>query len=390
MGMEDWIDQELAELASKHLLRTAMVYPSVGGKIIMAGQPLLNFSSNDYLNLAGHPDVIAASRRALEAYGAGATASRLVAGTLPIHEELERKLAAHKGYPCALLFGSGYMTNVGVIPSLVGRSDWVFADRLIHASLIDAITLSRAGLERFRHNDPAHLNELLSKAPASGRKLVVTESVFSMDGDLAPLPQIAEIAERHGALLMVDEAHATGVFGPAGAGLICAHNLTPKVQLSMGTLSKGLGSYGGFVACSDSMRRWLINRSRSFIYTTALPAAVAGAALGSLEVLDRQPDLGQELLRRADTFRRTLQQAGLDTLKSSSQIIPVLVGQNDQVLKLAARLREKGLIVAAIRPPTVPQGTARVRLSVTLAHTENDLQFAAQQIIESAREVGVS
>ncbi|HBA83610.1 MAG TPA: 8-amino-7-oxononanoate synthase [Verrucomicrobia bacterium] len=388
MSVESWIDEELKELESKHLLRRATAYPAAGGRVTIDGRAYLNFASNDYLGLAGHPDVVAASRRALEQYGAGATASRLVAGTLPIHEELEQRLAAHKGYPAALLFGSGFLTNMGMVPALVGRSDHVFADRLAHASLMDAVTLSRASLHRFRHNDADHLGELLAKAPASGRKLVMTESIFSMDGDAAPLPDIAERAEKYGAMLLVDEAHATGVFGPAGAGLTAEHNLAARTTLAMGTLSKGLGSYGGFVACSNSMRRWLIAQARAFIYTTALPPAIAGASLGALDVLERQPDLGRDLLRRAEAFRKNLQAAGLNTLKSSSQIVPVLVGDNERTLTLATRLREKGLIVAAIRPPTVPPGTARLRLSVTLAHAEAELAAAAELIANTAREAG--
>jgi 8-amino-7-oxononanoate synthase len=370
VNRETWIDGELAARRRQHLLREARV--QAGGA--------LNFSSNDYLHLAHHPDVIAAAERALREVGAGAGASRLVSGTLALHAELEARLATLKGYPAGLVFGSGYLTNLGVLPALVGRGDAIFADRLAHASLLDAALLSRAALHRFRHNDAGHLEELLKSHAGAGRKLVVTESVFSMDGDVAPLPDIAAIAERHGALLLVDEAHATGVFGPGGSGLIRAHKLESAVHVSMGTLSKALGGYGGFVACSEKVRTLLVNRARAFIFTTAPPPAVLGAALGALDVLEKNPGMGAELLRRAALFRQQLQTAGLDTLQSASQIMPVFVGDNARALALADRLREQGLLVVAIRPPTVPEGTARLRLSVTLAHSEADLARAAKII----------
>ena len=371
MNREAWIDAELDALQQAHLFRRA----------VAPERALFNFSSNDYLDLAHHPGVIAAAGRALREFGAGATASRLVAGTLPLHEELEARLAKLKGYPAGLVFGSGYLTNLGVIPALVGRDDAIYADRLAHASLMDAAILSRAELHRFRHNDAGHLEELLKKNTGAGRKLVVTESVFSMAGDVAPLPDIAAVAERHGALLLVDEAHATGVFGPGGSGLIREHRLESTVNLSMGTLSKALGGYGGFVACSEKLRALLINRARAFIFTTAPPPAVLGAALGALDVLEKHPDIGAELLHRAALFRKKLQSAGLDTMQSASQIIPLFVGDNARALALAGRLREQGLLVVAIRPPTVPEGTARLRLSVTLAHTAADLARAAAIIV---------
>jgi len=389
MKRESWIAEELEALKTGHLDRHLRVYPEAGGKIRMDGREFLNFSSNDYLALARHPQVIASAEKALREFGAGSTASRLVTGTLPLHEELERRLASYKGYKAALVFGSGYLANAGTIPALAGRDDTVFADKLAHASIIDSIILSRARLVRFRHNDVQHLDELLQKNSTSGRRLVVTESVFSMDGDLAPLADIAAVATRHEALLMIDEAHATGVFGPSGSGLIRQHRLESDVNVSMGTLSKAMGGYGGFVACSPPMRELLVNRARAIIYTTALPPPVVGAALGAMDVLEHNPDLGPELLRRAGDFRNALRAAGFDTMDSQSQIIPVRVGYNAKALALAQRLRENGILAVAIRPPTVPQGTARLRLSVTLAHTDGDLQRASEVIIQSARTEGV-
>lgn len=385
MTSEEWIAPELAALDAQQLRRRLVAYPEAGGKICAHGKTYLNFSSNDYLDLAHHPEVIAASRDALERYGCGATASRLVTGTLALHEQLERALADHKGYPAALAFGSGFLANAGVIPALVGRGDTLLVDRLAHASILDAAHLSRARLQRFQHNDVDHLEALLAGSPDDGRKLVVTESVFSMDGDLAPLADIASAAQAHHAMLMVDEAHATGVFGPGGAGLVSADGLQQGVNVSMGTLSKALGGYGGFVACSAAMRELLVSRARAFIYTTGLPPAAAGAALGAIEALRKDEDLGAGLLQNAGQFRQRLHEAGLDTGRSGSQIVPVIVGDNERTLRLAQGLHDAGILAVAIRPPTVPQGSARLRLSVTLAHTASELEWAAGVISEQER-----
>lgn len=389
MNNESWIPEVLTQLRAGHLERVLNAYPESGGRIRIGGRDVLNFSCNDYLGLTRHPALAQAAAEAAATLGAGATASRLVTGTLALHETLERRLATFKGYPSALLFGSGFLTNMGVIPSLVGRDDAVFADRFVHASILDAIALSRARLARFQHNDVASLDSALAKYPPSGRRLIVTESVFSMDGDLAPLPDLARVARKHGAMFMVDEAHATGVFGPAGSGLVREYKLEQTVNVSMGTLSKAFGGYGGFVACTRDMRNLLVNQARSFIYSTALPPAVVGAALAALDLMEQNPGWGADLLRRADTFRKTLNAAGLDTLQSASQIVPVLVGENEKALSLSNRLRENGILCVAIRPPTVPEGTARLRFSVSLAHTEQDLEFAAAQIIAAARAEGL-
>ena len=381
MHSEEWIGKELAKLREKSLERRVSVFREAGGKINIDGRTFLNFSSNDYLALARHPYVMSTSRRYLETFGCGATASRLVTGTLEPYRELEQVIAALKGYPASLVFGSGFLTNAGVITALVGRDDTVLADKLAHASLIDGIILSRANLKRFHHNDPDHLKTLLQECRGPGRKLIATESVFSMDGDIAPLPEIAALTVEYGAMALVDEAHATGVFGPGGSGLIRQYGLEDRINVSMGTLSKALGGYGGFVACSPALRDLLINRARSIIYTTGLPPAVVGSALGALVVVEKTGNAGAELLQRAATFRERLQQAGLKTLGSESQIIPVLIGENARTLAIAERLKAKGILAVAIRPPTVPEGTARLRLSVTLDHTPQDLEWAAEQII---------
>ena len=378
---DDWIKQRLNDAASKGLNREARVHAQTGGVIMHADKRILNFSGNDYLNLSKHPHVIERARSALETYGSGATASRLVSGTLPLHEELEDRLALQKNYPNALLYGSGYLTSLGTIPHIVDRHDLIFADRLIHACMLDGVRLSGAKLLRFKHNDPTDLKELLERhAGNTQRKLILVESVYSMDGDLAPLRELAQLAADHEAMLMVDEAHAVGLYGTLGEGRVYELSLAAAVTLSMGTLSKALAGYGGYVCCSEQMRSYLVQHSRSFIYTTAPPPAQVGAALGALDVLEQTPNMGSTLLERASRFRAALHENGLNTLQSESQIIPVVVGENEKVMRIAHRLREQDILVGAIRPPTVPEGTARLRISLSLAHSEADIDRAIELI----------
>ncbi len=386
---DEWMAAELAQLRAGDALRALETRPGVGGRLHDDTCEWLSFASNDYLDLARHPRVIDAAGAPLVRWGAGAGASRLVAGTLPIHETLEARLAALKGCPAALVGGSGYAVNLGLIPALAGRSDTVLLDRLAHASLVDGAVLSRANLCRFRHNDLEHLESLLAALPAAGRKLVVTESVFSMDGDLAPLPELAAVADRYGAMTLVDEAHATGIFGPGGAGRVVESGLADRITVSMGTLSKALGSFGGFAAGSVILRDWLVNRARPFIYSTALPPSAVGAALGALDLLRDEPERGAVLLQRAAFFRARLAEAGFPDSGSRSQIVPVLVGDNACALRLAARLRDAGVLVVAIRPPTVPAGTARLRFAVTLAHSEADLTYTVEALAAAARAEGL-
>lgn len=384
MHPEAWIDKELEALRVDHAERKLIAYPIGGGRIRIGDRYYLNFSSNDYLDFANHPRVIQAALEALDRYGAGSGSSRLVTGTLDLHTDVEERLAVFKGFPAALLFGSGYLANLGVIASLVGRDDTIYADRLIHASLIDAALLSRARLLRYHHNDLEHLSTLL-RSHAHGKKLIVTESVFSMDGDIAPLREIADLATEHGAMLVVDEAHAVGVLGPGGRGLISELSLQDQVTVCVGTLSKALGSYGGFAACSERMRDYLVNRARTFIYSTALPPPVLGAALGAIALLEGHPGLPEILRNRASLFRGLLQRAGLNTLNAQTQIVPVVTGTNQTALTLSERLRERGILAVAIRPPTVPEGGSRLRFSVTLAHEERDLISTANTVIAEVR-----
>ena len=380
--------QELEKLTSQDLRRslTRVEEALPGGRVRVDGRVLLNLSSNDYLGLSQEPRLIAAAREAAARWGVGAGSSRLVVGHLALHEEVEARLAEFKGTEAAVIFSTGYMANLGTISALVGPGDTVFCDRLNHASIYDGIKLSGANLARFPHRDLDRLEALLQKADA-GRRLIVTDSVFSVDGDLASLKDLVELKDRYGACLMVDEAHATGVLGHRGAGLAAALGLTQRVEVHMGTLSKAMGSLGGFVAGDRRLIDFLHNRARSFIYSTALPPPVLGAIAAALDIVTQEPERRRYLLTEAERFRHTLTQAGFDILGSETQIVPVLAGDNARTLRLAAQLRQRGLMAVALRPPTVPPGRSRVRFSLSAAHTSEDLAEARQAILEVGREM---
>jgi 8-amino-7-oxononanoate synthase len=388
--MFETLAQELQNLAARDLRRrlTAVEEVLPGGKVRVGGRVLLNLSSNDYLGLSQDPRLIHAAQEAAARWGVGAGASRLVAGHLALHREVEAKLAAFKGTDAGVIFSTGYMANLGVISALAGPGDRIFCDRINHASIYDGIKLSGATLARFPHRDLNRLEELLQKN-GSGRKLIITDTVFSVDGDLAPLKELVDLKDRYGAVLMVDEAHATGVLGPKGAGLAEALGLTPRVEVHMGTFSKALGSLGGYVAGDRRLIDYLHNRARSFIYSTAMPPQVLGAIGAALDIVTREPERRSYLLAQAQNFRDSLVQAGFDLLGSETQIVPVLVGENARTLELAARLRERGLLAVAFRPPTVTPGRARVRFSLSASHSREDLAAAREAITTVGREMGL-
>jgi len=392
------LHNELAALRGQGLLRQLRPLPECGARIRLAGgRVVLNLSSNDYLGLADDPRVKAGAIEAVERLGCSARASRLMAGDLELCEQLEADLALLVGTQAVLVFGSGFLANLGVMSVAAGRGDDVFADRLNHASLTDGMQLSQARWRRYRHKDTGHLAGLLAKCAAEGgagplglaarRLVVVTDSIFSMDGDRAPLDEVAEIAARHGAMLVVDEAHAIGVMGAGGGGVCREAGCKARPDFIVGTLSKSLGGYGGFVGCSSARRELLINRARSFIYSTGLPPGCIGAARAALAVLAAEPQMGGQLLAKARLLRDLLAAGGLGVGATESQILPVHVGGNAEAVRLSQLLWERGVLATAVRPPTVPAGTARLRLSVTLAHTEDELAAAAGVIIDAAREV---
>jgi 8-amino-7-oxononanoate synthase len=390
--MFERLAQELAALEAQALRRRLQVVEEVlsGGRVRVAGRVLLNLSANDYLGLAQDPRLIAAAQAAASRWGVGAGASRLVVGHLALHEAVEAQLAVFKGTESAVIFSTGYMANLGVISALMGPKDIIFSDRLNHASLMDGIKLSGAAWQRFPHRDLNRLEKLLQEASQAKRRLIVTDSVFSVDGDLAPLTDLVNLKERYGAWLMIDEAHATGVLGERGAGLAQALGVTDRVDIHMGTFSKALGSLGGYVAGERRLIDYLHNRARSFIYSTAMPPLVLGAIGQALEIVLKEPERRAYLLKEAVEFRRGLKQAGLDTLGSETQIVPVLVGDNARTLDFAARLKDQGLMAVGLRPPTVPPGKARVRFSLSAAHYPEDLAQARQTIIKVARQMGLT
>jgi 8-amino-7-oxononanoate synthase len=349
------------------------------------GRRLLSFSSNDYLGLAFRPAVIDAAARAARR-GAGATASRLIVGSDRAYAELEAKLADFQGCESALVFGSGYLANAGVIAGLLGRDDAVFSDRLNHASIVDGIRLSRAALYRFGHLDLDELEAMLQQAERAGvrRKLIVTESVFSMDGDVAPLAEIVELKERYGAALLVDEAHAEGVFGPQGEGYAHELGLADRIDLHLGTFSKAFGSYGAYVAGGSLWVQHLVNAARSLIFTTGLPPAVIAAVDAAIELVRDAGDTRGRLQATAERFRVGLHELGLPTGGSSTQIVPVVVGESEHALDLSRALEQEGVLAIAIRPPTVPAGSARLRFSLTALHGDDELDTALAAVATAA------
>ena len=367
-----WIDDELQRLAGRGLWRQRVLRVGPQGPVIeLDGRRLVNFGSNDYLGLAAELSAAAPQADAMSAGGApgwGSGASPLITGWDAAHEQLERELSRFEGTEASLLFSSGYAANVGTLAALVGKADAVYSDARNHASIIDGCRLSGAQIVVYPHGDAAALARLLGEGRRFRRRLIVTDSLFSMDGDLAPLPALAEVAARHKAMLMVDEAHATGVFGSRGRG-VCEHlGMEDAVHVRVGTLSKALGSIGGFVTGRRSLVDWLANRARPYFFSTAPPAAFAYAALDALAKVRQEPQRRQRLLSEAAALRSELAAQGWQTGGSASQIIPLVIGDPHQTMQAAAHLREAGLLVPGIRPPSVPVGHALLRISLSAAH----------------------
>lgn len=386
---DGWISSRLDRLEGEGLMRRLRPGDRTGPATVWReGRDLLNFSSNDYLGMSLHPAVLAGAERDLRK-SAGATASRLMAGTDFDYVALENAVAFFKGTEAALVFGSGYLANAGTIPALVGHGDAVFSDRLNHASIVDGMLLSGAAIRRYKHNDMEDLEQMLREHRGTGRKLIVTETLFGMDGDLAPLEKIVELKNRFGAALMVDEAHATGVLGPQGRGWAHELGLAEEVDLHMGTFSKALGVYGGYVATKATWAQYLVNSARTFVYTTALPPAVVGGVGAAIEMVIAADYLRDRLKELSALFREGLVAMGLDPGRSASQIQPVVVGGSVKVVELSGRLEELGILAVPIRPPTVPQGGARLRFSICATHTEEDIA-AALRALESVKGVLVA
>lgn len=388
----DFLREHLEGLKEKNLYRQLRILDSAQGSWVMfEGRRVLNLCSNNYLGLAAHPGVKKAASEAIAEWGCGSGASRLICGTLAPHRALESRLATFKGTEAALLYSSGYTANLGIIPAIVGKGDLVFSDELNHASIIDGCRLSQAKVVVFPHNNLAALEGNLRRVVGgrSRRRLIVADSVFSMDGDLAPLPGLAVLANKYGGLLMVDEAHATGVLGPGGRGMVAHFGLEKSVSLAMGTLSKALGSLGGFVVGSREMVDFLINRSRSFIYTTALPPGAVAGASAALTLLEKDPWMAPKVQANARYLREGLRRLGYDTRNSETQIIPIMVGDAARTLEMSRHLLDEGVLAAAVRPPTVPEGTGRIRTAVMATHTAADLDLALYAFEKAGRALGL-
>ena len=383
--MAGTIEEFLAKREGEGLLRhLEPVSDRKGGRIRIGAREFMDFSSNDYLGLSGHPRLIEAARRALDRFGASSSASRLLSGDLEIHHQLEERVARFKNKDSALIFNSGYQANVGIISSLYGEGDLILSDRLNHASIIDGILLSGARSFRFRHNDPCHLEDILRKERGRYKKaLIVTESLFSMDGDRTDLSALADLKERYGCEIMVDEAHATGIYGMNGSGVVEEEGLSDRIDLIMGTFSKALGSFGAYLAAPKGVIDYLINTCRSFMYSTSLPPSVIAADIASLDLVKEEPERRKTLLDNAAYFRDALREKGF-TVKGSSQIVPLVVGDNFKVQEIARSLQDRGYWVLPIRPPTVPQGEARLRFSITYNHDRDILK----RLIDDIEEIG--
>ena len=344
-----------------------------GAKIYFANKEYVDFSSNDYLGLSGHPKLKKAAIEAIDKFGVASCASRLLSGDAEIFHNLEDRVAKFKHKEAALTFNSGYQANLGIISALFKKGDCIFSDRLIHASIVDGILLSQARAFRFRHNDPEHLELLLSQERNKFKNaLIVTESIFSMDGDRAPLKELVRLKEKYNCQIMVDEAHATGIFGKDGSGVVEEEGLSPEIDLIMGTFSKALAGFGAYLATSRIIVNYLVNTCRSFIYSTALPPAIIACNLASLELVKDEPDRAKHLLSMAQTLRAKLKEQGF-CLLGSSQIIPVILGDNSRAVEFSVKLQEKGYLVLAVRPPTVPVGEARLRLCLSYNHSAENL-----------------
>ncbi|HEX7449423.1 MAG TPA: 8-amino-7-oxononanoate synthase [Pirellulales bacterium] len=366
-----WIDAELSALAERDLLRRLITRKGPqGATLSVAERTFLNFGSNDYLGLAADRRLAVAAKLAVDQEGCGSGASPLIVGHAASHQRLERSLAEFEQTEAALVFSSGFAANAGTVAALVGAGDAVFSDAFNHASLIDGCRLSRSAVHLYPHLDWRALEKLLLKTAAARRRLIVTDSLFSMDGDLAPLVELSELAQKHDCMLLVDEAHATGVFGDQGRGACELLGVERQVSVRIGTLSKALGGAGGFVCGRRSLIEWLVNRARTYVFSTALPPAIAAAAIAAIDIVRDEPQRRERLLGRSRRLAAKLREQGWNVGPTESQIIPLLVGEPQRALELSAALAERGMWAPPIRPPSVPAGAARLRISLSAAHDD--------------------
>jgi glycine C-acetyltransferase len=379
-GALDYLKERLAELDEQGLLlRERELEGPTGARARFDGREVINLASNNYLGLSNHPRMNTAAAKAAAELGAGSGAVRTIAGTMSMHRELERRFAAFKHAEDSVMFQSGFTSNAGTVAAILDKGDVIVSDRLNHASIIDGARLSRAEIKVFEHKDAAHADRLLEETKAPDRRqLLATDGVFSMDGDIAPLPDLVEVAERHGAIMMVDDAHASGVLGMGGAGTVDHFGLHGRVDVQVGTLSKAIGVLGGFVAGPNVLIEWLRNRGRPYLFSTSAPPAVTAACLEALDIIADEPERIERLWTNTRSFKASLHELGFDTGQSETPITPVITGEEEATQAFARRLFEEGVFCPAIVFPTVARGQARVRTIVTADHTEADLAEALE------------
>ncbi|SYX87627.1 glycine C-acetyltransferase [Paenibacillus alvei] len=385
------IESQLRSLKAEGRYRPLTVWQggSDSWMTLQDGRRVLQMSSNNYLGLTKHPALKQAAIEAIEAYGVGAGSVRTITGTLDIHDQLEQRLAAFKGTEATLVFQSGLTTNQGVLSSILGPDDVVISDELNHASIIDGIRLTKTNKRIYAHKNMDQLEDVLKDSGSYRQRIVVTDGVFSMDGDIAPLPSIVELAERYDALVYVDDAHASGVLGKCGKGSTDHFGLHGRVHIQVGTLSKAIGAVGGYVASSQVLKDYLTHTARSFLFSTALPPSVAATCLAAIDVLQREPELTERLWTNANSFRASLQSDGFDTGESETPIIPIIVGDPARTMAFSQRLLEEGICAQGIVYPTVALERGRVRLIVTAQHTTEDLEFARDVLKKVGTEFGI-
>ena len=395
--LQDWLKDNIQGLKDKHLYKVPRILESpAGGRVKMDGKEVVNLSSNNYLGLANHPKVRAAAIAAIEKWGVGAGAVRWIGGTMTVHEELEERLASFKHVEAVLVFTSGFTANSGCIPAVLTDKDVVISDELNHASIIDGVRLSTASYRKsegwvYPHKDMDGLEMCLKAANAKGfeKKMIITDGVFSMDGDIAPLPAIVELAEKYDAFVMVDDAHASGVLGKNGAGSTSHFNLYGRVDIQLGTLSKALGVVGGYIAGSAALKDWLINRGRPYLFSTSHPPVVCAALIAALDIMETDPEPMKRLWDNTRWWKSSLKEAGFDTMGSETPITPVFVGDEAAAQQMEKMLFDEGVYALSIVYPTVAMGRARIRTMPSAAHSQEDLEFALKAFIKVRDKLGV-
>ena len=387
-NLQTWLGQQLADLRSQHLYKVPKILETpAAGRVKMNGKEVINLSSNNYLGLANHPKVQEAALETVRKWGVGAGAVRWIGGTMSIHEELEQRLSTFKKSEAVLVFTSGFTANSGCIPAVLSSKDVVISDALNHASIIDGIRLGSAKYKKsdgyvYEHKNMAHLEEILQCSQHFEKRMIITDGVFSMDGDIAPLPDIAKLAEQYNAFVMIDDAHASGILGENGSGTTSHFGLYGKIDIQLGTLSKALGVVGGYIAGSGSLKDWLINRGRPYLFSTALPPMVAGALIAAIDILENDPEPRNRLWENTHYWKKNLKDQGFDTMGSETPITPVYVGDEAAAQKMEQLLWEEGVYALSIVYPTVPLGKARVRTMPSATHTKEDLNIALKAFMK--------